>query len=121
MGAIEFIYLLLSISLSVAGQFCLKIGANKLAVITASSVFERVVAIFLTPELILGLGCYGLGAISYILLLTKVDLSMAAPAVSLVYVFSILLGYFWFKEAIPITRAVGLGLIIFGVVLVTWK
>lgn len=121
MGAVEFVYLILSISFSVAGQICLKMGAIKLAAITAPNLFERVLAIFLTPELILGLGCYGLGAIAYILLLTKVDLSMAAPAVSLVYVFSVLLGYFWFEETIPITRAVGLGLIIFGVVLVTWK
>ena len=121
MGAIEFIYLFLSIAFSVVGQLFLKIGATKLAAITAPNLFERILAIFLTPELILGLGCYGLGAIAYILLLTKVDLSMAAPAVSLVYVFSVLLGYFWFKEAIPITRAIGLGLIISGVVLITWR
>ena len=121
MGAIEFIYLFFSIAFSVAGQFFLKIGATKLSTITASSLLGRILSIFLTPELILGLGCYGLGAIAYILLLTKVDLSMAAPAVSLVYVFSVLLGYFWFQETIPITRAIGLGLIILGVVLITWR
>ena len=121
MSAIEFVYLFLSIFFSVAGQFCLKLGAAKLAELSAGNIWQRVLTIFFTPELILGLACYGLGAIAYILLLTKVDLSMAAPAVSLVYVFSVLLGYFWFNEAIPLTRACGLGLIIFGVVLVTWR
>lgn len=70
--------------------------------------------------MILGLAYYGLGAIAYILLLTKVDLSMAAPAVSLVYVFSVLLGYFWFKETILFTR-LGLSFIVSGVILVAWK
>ena len=121
MGLSEFGYLFLSILFSVAGQIFLKFGATKLAKISATGIVSKVIEIFLTPELILGLGCYGLGAIAYILLLTKVDLSMAAPAVSLVYVFSVLLGYFLFKEAIPVSRALGLGFIIFGVVLVTWK
>ena len=121
MGFREFGYLFLSILFSVAGQIFLKLGAVKLAKISASSIIGRIIEIFLTPELIIGLGCYGLGAIAYILLLTKVDLSMAAPAVSLVYVFSVLLGYFLFKETIPISRGLGLGFIIFGVILVTWR
>ena len=121
MTLVELGYLLLSISFSVAGQLSLKLGAAKLAKISASNIINRVWEIFLTPELILGLACYGIGAIAYILLLTKVDLSMAAPAVSLVYVFSVLLGYFWFQEVIPPSRLFGLGFIVCGVILVAWK
>jgi drug/metabolite transporter (DMT)-like permease len=121
MNLVEFAYLIVSISFSVGGQLCLKLGATKLTEISASNIFERILAIFLIPELILGLACYALGAIAYILLLTKVDLSMAAPAVSLVYVFSVLLGFFLFKEIIPVTRTVGLGFVTLGVVLITLK
>ena len=121
MKLIDFAYLFLSILFSVAGQIFLKLGAIKLAKISATNIVNRIIEIFFTPELILGLGFYGFGAIAYILLLTKVDLSMAAPAVSLVYVFSVLLGYFLFNETIPISRIIGLGCIIFGVVLITWK
>jgi drug/metabolite transporter (DMT)-like permease len=74
-----------------------------------------------TPELLTGLCCYGLGAVAYILLLTRVDLSIAAPSASLSYVFSVLMGYFFFGESIPLSRVVGLGLIIGGVLLVIWK
>lgn len=121
MSLVELGYLFLSIFFSVAGQLFLKLGAAKLAKISASNIFSRVLEIFFTPELILGLACYGLGAIAYIFLLTKVDLSMAAPAVSLVYVFSVLLGYFWFQEIIPLSRLFGLGFIVCGVILVAWK
>ena len=121
MNLLDIGYLFLSIAFSVAGQIFLKFGAIKLAKISATNIIGKVIEIFLTPELILGLTCYAIGAIAYILLLTKVDLSMAAPAVSLVYVFSVLLGYFVFKETIPITRAIGLGFIVSGVILVAWK
>ena len=113
--------LLASIMFSVAGQFFLKLGALKLGRGEFVSAIERILNIFLTPELIAGLICYGLGAVAYILLLTKIDLSMAAPAVSLVYVFSIMLGYFWFQEAIPPSRIIGMGFIVCGVILVAWK
>jgi multidrug transporter EmrE-like cation transporter len=32
-----------------------------------------------------------------------------------------MMGYFFFKESIPFSRSVGLGLIICGVLLVIWK
>lgn len=113
--------LLSSIMFSVAGQFFLKLGALRLEQGKFVNEIERILNIFLTPELIMGLICYGLGAIAYILLLTKIDLSMAAPAVSLVYVFSIMLGYFWFQETIPLSRIIGMSFIVCGVILIAWK
>lgn len=112
---------LISILMSVAGQWLLKTGALKLGKVTTSNLSSHVLGILTTPELLAGLTCYGLGAIAYILLLTRVKLSIAGPAVALAYVFSVLLGYFVFREPIPLSRLVGLGLIICGVILVIWK
>jgi len=117
----EFGLFLISIVMSVTGQFFLKSGATKLGQVNASNLVSHVLGIVTTPELLAGLSCYALGAITYILLLTRVDLSVAGPAASLVYVFSVIVGYFVFKEAIPINRYVGLSLIICGVILVIWK
>lgn len=117
----EFGLFLISIISSVAGQFFLKAGASKLGRVDASNVFSHVLGIVTTPELVAGLTCYALGAIAYILVLTRVKLSIAGPSVALVYVFSLLMGYFIFQEPIPIGRAIGLGLIVFGVILVIWK
>lgn len=117
----EFGLFLISILMSVAGQWLLKAGALKLGQVNSGNLSSHVLGILTTPELVAGLTCYGLGAIAYILLLTRVKLSIAGPAVALVYVFSVLLGYFIFREPIPLSRVVGLGLIICGVVLVIWK
>ncbi len=117
----EFGLFLISILTSVAGQWLVKAGALKLGRVNAGNVVSHVLGIVTTPELLAGLACYGLGACAYILLLTRVKLSMAAPAVALSYVFSVLLGYFVFRESVPLSRVIGLGLIVCGVILVIWK
>ncbi|OLT61158.1 EamA family transporter [Moorena bouillonii] len=117
----EFSLFLMSVLTSAIGQFLLKTGAEKLDKVNASNWLDQIFSIPKTPEIIAGLSCYGLGALAYILLLTRVNLSVAGPSVSLTYVFSVLMGYFFFKETIPVSRGVGLGLIICGVMLVIWK
>ena len=117
----EFCLLLLSVSASVTGQLFLKIGAGKLGRVDATNTLQQILGIVKTSELLIGLACYGVGAVVYILLLTRVNLSVAGPSASLVYVFSVLLGYFIFKESIPLMRLVGLSLIVCGVILVVWQ
>ncbi|MCU0567261.1 MAG: EamA-like transporter family protein [Oculatellaceae cyanobacterium Prado106] len=117
----EFGLLLLSIITGVTGQFFLKTGALKLGKVNAENAIRHIISIATTPELVVGLMFYGLGAIAYILLLTRVKLSVVGPSIALSYVFSVLLGYFIFKEAIPMERVLGLGFIVCGVILVVWQ
>ncbi|NMG21320.1 EamA-like transporter family protein [Brasilonema bromeliae SPC951] len=111
----------MSVMASVGGQFFLKVGALKLGSLNPGNTIGQILSIATTPELVVGLSCYGLGAIAYILLLTKVNLSIAGPSVSLVYVFSVLMGYFIFREPIPMMRLIGLSFIVSGVILVIWQ
>ncbi|MDB9445004.1 MULTISPECIES: EamA family transporter [Nostocales] len=117
----EFSLLLISVLTSVAGQFFLKAGALKLGKVNLNNTISHIFSIITIPELLIGLTCYGLGAVAYILLLTRVNLSVAGPSIALVYVFSVLLGYLIFKETIPLTRLIGLSSIIAGVILVVWQ
>lgn len=112
---------IVAVLISVCGQFLLKLGALKLGKVNADNVVSHLLGMIMVPELLIGLMCYGLGAIVYILLLTRVNLSVAGPAVALSYIFSVLLGYFVFREAIPLERVLGLGFIVFGVILVVWQ
>ncbi len=121
MSAKEFALLLFSVMVSVVGQLFLKLGADKLGKVTGNNAFSHFLSMAFTPELIVGLFCYGLGAIAYILLLTRVKLSVVGPSVSLIYVGSVLMGHFFFKETIPVYRLFGLGFIICGVILVVWR
>lgn len=114
----EISLLLLSVLAGVFGQFFLKLGALKLGKVEIANIWNHLLTMITTPELVIGLICYGLGAIVYILLLTRVNLSIAAPAISLSYIFSVLLGHFWFRESIALTQVIGLAAISIGVILV---
>jgi len=117
----EIALLLMSVVAGVTGQFFLKTGALRLGRVDTGNVVAKVISIATTPELLIGLVCYGMGAVAYILLLTRVKLSIVGPAVALSYVFSVMLGYFIFKEVVPVTRLIGLSFIFGGVVLVLWR
>lgn len=117
----EFFLLLISILASVGGQFFLKAGALKLGQVNLENLISHIFNIITVPELLLGLTCYAIGAIAYILVLTRVNLSIVGPSIAMSYIFSVLLGHFIFNETIPIERVIGVGLIILGVVLVVWQ
>ncbi len=121
MALSEFALLLGAVLSSVIGQFLLKAGALKLGKVSAENAMSHVLGIVTIPELVGGLVVYALGAIAYILLLTRVNLSIAGPAIALSYVFAVIMGYFVFRETIPIARVIGVGLIVCGVILVIWQ
>jgi len=118
---LEFCLLLMSVIISVAGQFFLKLGALKLGKVDAGNAVSHILSMVKTPEVLAGLSFYGIGAVAYILLLTRVNLSVAAPAVSIGYIFSVLIGCFILKESISPLRLVGLSLIVMGVILLVGK
>jgi drug/metabolite transporter (DMT)-like permease len=117
----EFALFIISLVAGLSGQFFLKSGAAKLGVLSSSNFLSHVVRIVTIPELIFGLTFYGLAAILYILLLTRVNLSILGPAVALQYVFTVMMGHFFFQESLPISRLVGVALIIAGVTLLVSK
>jgi drug/metabolite transporter (DMT)-like permease len=116
---IEIALLLLAVCAGSAGQLFLKLGALKLGQVNLTNMASHALSIITIPELLIGLGAYGLGALAYILLLTRVNLSVAGPAAASIYLFTVLMGYFVFDETLPPLRLLGLGFIVCGVILVT--
>ncbi len=114
----EFGLLLIAIMASSLGQLFLKLGALQLGQVTSANALSLILSIATTPTLVVGLFAYGIGAIVYILLLTRVNLSIAAPSASLIYIASVMIGVFVFKEDLSLSRLVGMGFIMTGVVLV---
>lgn len=114
----EFSLLLVAVLASACGQLFLKLGAMQLGQVTSANAIGHILSIATTPTLIAGLMAYGVGAVLYILVLTRVELSVAAPAASMIYLASVLIGVLVFKEDLSPGRLVGLGLIMGGVVLV---
>ena len=113
--------LIMTAAVGAVGQFFLKAGAVKIPGITATDLVGKVWGVFTIPELLFGLLCYGLGSVGYVALLTRVPLSVVGPSIAMGYIFSVIIGYFWFREAISLPRLLGLAMIFSGVLLVILK
>jgi multidrug transporter EmrE-like cation transporter len=67
--------------------------------------------------ILLGLGSYVVSVVIWLLVLARVEVSYAYPFLSVGYVVVALMGYYIFQENLSWMRAIGIGVIILGVVL----
>ncbi|HEU0069832.1 MAG TPA: EamA family transporter [Alphaproteobacteria bacterium] len=105
---IYYVSLAAGILLGVAAQLLLKVGASGEG---------GIIAQFLKPQSIIGLGLYGFAAVFYMLALRKIPVSVAFPSVALSYVVLAVLSNLWLKEPLGPMQIVALVLIVAGVVL----
>ena len=106
---------LVAIMLLSAGQTALKDGLNAIGGISLADGPMGLLKLFQTPWVIVGFACYGLSSILWLDVLSKLDFSLAFPMVGLTYVFTLLIGRFFFGETIGWERMLGVSLILCGV------
>jgi drug/metabolite transporter (DMT)-like permease len=105
---------LVSIMLLSAGQTSLKFGLNSIGGVSLADGIAGVFKLFQTPWVIVGFVCYGFSAILWLDVLSKLDFSLAFPMVGLTYVFTLLIGRFFFGETVGWERMLGVAFIICG-------
>ncbi len=107
---------LVAILLLVGGQTLLKVGLNDIGGVSLfdGNPLGSLLRLFRTPWIILGFFCYGVSAILWLDVLSKLDFSMAFPMVSLTYVFSLVIGRLIFHETVGLDRILGVLLILSG-------
>lgn len=63
--------------------------------------------------------CYAVSIVVWMVVLSKVEVSYAYPFLSIGYVLSAVVGYFWFAESITPVRILGIIVICVGVILIS--
>ena len=121
MNAISFSLLMTGVLLNAGAQLLLKAGTNSIGVFEFSR--ENVVPIgwqlVTEPHIIGGLGCYVISVAVWIMALSRVEVSIAYPLLSVGYVVNALAAWYLFGEAVTPMRLIGIGIIILGVCVVT--
>ena len=110
-----------SVSLGVAGQLCLKVGMNRVGAIDAASLarpVETLLSVFSMPLVWLGLACYGLSALLWLVILSRLELSRAYLMLACMYVLIPLVSWLFLGERIPPMRWLGMIVVVVGVVIV---
>ncbi|MDM0075116.1 SMR family transporter [Variovorax sp. J2P1-59] len=110
------------VMLNSVAQLLLKAGARTLGSISMASVtslFSAVLAAAIQPWILLGLVCYGISVGLWVVALTRVDVSVAYPMLSMGYVVAALLAWQFFGEALTPGRVLGIAIILVGVVVLS--
>jgi len=113
------LYLLISITLNVFGQFFIKYGINKIGEnLQNYRLVMKIYHLFTYPYIILGLFFYVISAFFWITALSKIELSIAYPMLSLGYILIMLISFFFLKEEINYYKILGTFFIILGIILI---
>ena len=112
--------ILLDVALNVLGQLSLKFGMSKVGNFSLSlnALPPVFVQAALNPFILLGVVCYGLGFLVWLVVLAKAEVSYAYPLISLGYVFTAILARYLMGEQVTLARMGGILVICLGVFLV---
>ncbi|MBX3609025.1 MAG: EamA family transporter [Hydrogenophaga sp.] len=113
MKAVALSLALVCVLLSSAAQLAMKRGLGA----GGADVAGTYVHAFTSPMVWLGLFCYGASAVLWLWVLSRLDVSLAYPLVSLGFVVTMLLGVLWLGEPFSWARVAGCTLIVIGVTL----
>jgi multidrug transporter EmrE-like cation transporter len=117
MSASTFALVLTGVLLNAAAQLALKASVRDTGAIELSAAAALPTALRLAAEpwLWFGLACYVISVVVWILALSRVDVSIAYPMLSLGYIVNALAASVWLGEAMSLGKVAGIGIIILGV------
>jgi len=118
--AASFALVLTGVILNAAAQLLLKAGTNAVGRFEFSAANALPVGLKLAfePHILGGIACYVVSVVIWIMALSRVEVSIAYPMLSIGYILNALAAWYLFGEAVTPTRLVGIGIIIVGVYVV---
>lgn len=115
-----FLFLLAGVLLNAGAQLLLKAGVRPLGAlhIEMSTLFDTTARVLTQWPILAGLACYVISVGVWLVALSRVEVSMAYPMLSLGYVVNAVAAYWLFGEALGPARCVGIAIILVGVYVV---
>ena len=117
---INYLLILFCVAAAVGGQLSLKHGMLKIGYIQLN--FQTLPALLInaltSPFILLGLSVYFIGALCWLIILSRVELSWAHPLTAMTYILIVFLSWVIFKEDVGLVRILGVLAIALGVILV---
>jgi multidrug transporter EmrE-like cation transporter len=115
----DLLIILAGVLLNAVAQLLLKAGAGAVGPLAGMADLRGALpTLAMHPAVLGGLACYVISVVVWIVALSRVDVSMAYPMLSIGYVVNALLAMWLFGEAVSVQRWIGIGVILIGVTLV---
>jgi multidrug transporter EmrE-like cation transporter len=112
-----FVWIFVGVALNTSAQLLLKIATQRLGAFGVQQFLsmQGLWALFGQWPMALGLVCYGLSLLVWLIALSRVEVSLAYPMLALGYVFNALAAQHFLHEMIGPQRWCAIGLILLGV------
>lgn len=112
-----FALIITGVLLNAVAQLALKASVNDMGAIqiSLSNISPATMRLMSEPWLWAGLLCYSISIVVWILALSRVDVSIAYPMLSIGYVVNAVAAWALFGEIMSMNKVVGIGVIIIGV------
>lgn len=105
-----------AVLLNVGAQLLLKAGTGSLGTLVSDKgPVQTVFRVFFEPHIFIGMLTYVVSFGLWIVVLSRVPVSIAYPMLSLGYVVNAFMAYFLFQEALGAMKLTGIGIILIGV------
>lgn len=114
--------ILVCVFIGVSGQLILKVAMNSFGRIDSSAIANPLALIgrlAVNPVIILAILLYIAGALLWMVVLSRENLSFAYPILATSYIFVVILSKFIFNEPVGFARIIGAITIFAGVILIT--
>jgi multidrug transporter EmrE-like cation transporter len=117
------ILVLAAVLLGVLGQLLLKMGMTQVGTLEfgggLADLVQLGLRVFSNLKVLGGFAAYGLSSLFWIVVLSKIDLSLAYPMLALNYVLVPLTAWLFLGEHMPSLRWLGIGVIVVGVIIIS--
>jgi multidrug transporter EmrE-like cation transporter len=120
MNLTTFAFIISGVILNACAQLLLKAGTNAIGGaihLTMSNWFQTFIKVVTQLPILGGLACYAISLVVWIIGLSRTDVTIAYPMLSLGYVVSAFGAWMFLGEAVSPQRLVAIGVIVIGVVL----
>ena len=113
--------ILSSVFLNALAQIFIRQGMLKLGSVSFNmeQIWNMALSVFTNMYLLSGMFSYGISIILWMIVLSKVNVSLAYPFLSVGYVVTAVLAYLIFKEPLTVQKILGIAIICLGVVILT--
>jgi multidrug transporter EmrE-like cation transporter len=117
MSATSWALILGGVLLNAAAQLLLKAGTNAIGrfEFAASNIMPMGLKLALEPHVLGGIACYVVSLVVWVMALSRVEVSVAYPMLSIGYVVNAIAAFYLFGESLGAMRMVGIGFIVCGV------
>ncbi len=114
------IYIFLTIAFAVSSQLIIKWKMSSFSLDTYTTIYEKFIFAFtmlLNPYILISLTLTLLSGLSWMIAMTKFDISYAYPFTTLGFIFIFIFSAFFFNEPVTWQKIIGLIFIITGIII----